>query len=114
MNINTFNAPFLYPLKTSENFTIFCCFQGVEKECIGNKWANENVKNFYAALMTLKEVLSKTMARKAGAISSSFPEANPKPCETLMMKFFEKLVNCNFAKSSTLGVKQGIIRLFPG
>ena len=29
------NAPFLYPLKTSENRT------GVEKECIGNKWVNQ-------------------------------------------------------------------------
>ena len=27
------NAPFLYPLKTSENL----CFQGVEKGCVGNK-----------------------------------------------------------------------------
>ena len=32
------NAPFLYPLKTSENRRVFLCFQGVEKECIGNKW----------------------------------------------------------------------------
>ena len=31
--INLFfpNAPFLYPLKTLENLTVFCCFQGVEK-----------------------------------------------------------------------------------
>ena len=32
------NASFFYPLKTSENFTVFWCFQGVEKGCIGNKW----------------------------------------------------------------------------
>ena len=32
------NAPFLYPMKTAENLTVFCCFQGVDKECIGNKW----------------------------------------------------------------------------
>ena len=32
------NAPFLYPLKTSENF--FWCFQGVDKGCIGNEWVN--------------------------------------------------------------------------
>ena len=40
--INPFvpNAPFLYPLKTSENPTVFWCFQGLEKGCIGNKWAN--------------------------------------------------------------------------
>ena len=31
------NAPFFYPLKTSENRKIFC-FQGVEKRSIGNKW----------------------------------------------------------------------------
>ena len=44
-NVNTFvpNAPFLYPLKTSENFTVFCCFQGVEKRCIENKWVNINI-----------------------------------------------------------------------
>ena len=34
------NAPFLYPLKTSENLTIFWCFQGIERECIGNEWVN--------------------------------------------------------------------------
>ena len=32
------NASFFYPLKTSENLTVFWCFQGVEKGCIGNKW----------------------------------------------------------------------------
>ena len=34
------NALFLYPLKTSENHTVFWCFQGVEKGCIGNEWVN--------------------------------------------------------------------------
>ena len=40
MTINPFvpNAPFLYPLKTSENLTVFLCFQGVEKGCIENEW----------------------------------------------------------------------------
>ena len=33
------NAPFLYPLKTSENLTVFC-FHGAEKGCIGNKRVN--------------------------------------------------------------------------
>ena len=32
--------PFSTPLKTSENLTIFWCFQGKEKRCIGNKWVN--------------------------------------------------------------------------
>ena len=32
-SINGFvpNGPFLYPLKTSETLTVFCCFKGVEK-----------------------------------------------------------------------------------
>ena len=44
--INPFvpNAPFFYPPKTSENLTVFLCFQRVEKECIGNEWVN-NIKN---------------------------------------------------------------------
>ena len=42
IQINPFvlNIHFLYPLKTSENLTVFCCFQGVEKGCIRNKWVN--------------------------------------------------------------------------
>ena len=32
------NTPFLYSLKTSENPTVFSCFQGGEKGCIGNEW----------------------------------------------------------------------------
>ena len=28
------SAPFLYPLKTSENLNVFWCFQGVEEECL--------------------------------------------------------------------------------
>ena len=31
---------FVYTMKTSKNITVFWCFQGVEKECIGNKWVN--------------------------------------------------------------------------
>ena len=35
------NAPFLYPVNTSEKPKVFRCFQGVEKVCIGNKWVKE-------------------------------------------------------------------------
>ena len=47
-NTVTFNpfvpdAPFFYPLKTSENRKVFWCFQGVEKGCIGNEWVNRNI-----------------------------------------------------------------------
>ena len=43
MLFNSFisNAPFLYPLKTSENLTIFWCFQRVEKGCIWNEQVKE-------------------------------------------------------------------------
>ena len=37
------NAPFLYPLKTSENRTAFWYFWRVEKEWTGNKWVKEHV-----------------------------------------------------------------------
>ena len=39
------NATFLYPLKTSENLTIFWCFQGLKKGCIGTKWVNRHSNN---------------------------------------------------------------------
>ena len=29
------SAPVLYPLKTSENSNVFCCFQGVGEKCLG-------------------------------------------------------------------------------
>ena len=49
-SVNPFvpSAPFLYPLKTSENLKVFWCFQGVEKGCTGNEW----VKN---TLTTVKQ-----------------------------------------------------------
>ena len=45
VSVNPFapNAPFLYLLKTSENLTVFSCFQRVEKRRIGNKWVNLSV-----------------------------------------------------------------------
>ena len=60
-----FNVPFLYPLKTSENLTIFWCFQGVEKVLIGIKWVkqcyrlctNNYTKNFPETLQNFSEQL---------------------------------------------------------
>ena len=46
------NALFLYSLKTLENSKVFWCFQGVEKELIGNEWVksfsifNEKIRQF--------------------------------------------------------------------
>ena len=36
-NFDVPNAPFLYPLKTSENLAVFECFQEVEQGCTGNE-----------------------------------------------------------------------------
>ena len=48
------NAPFLYPLKTSENLKV-SCFHGVEKGCSGDKWVNcsTNIKNTTYVLLTM-------------------------------------------------------------
>ena len=35
------NASSLYSLETTENLTVFWCFQGVEKGCFGNEWVNK-------------------------------------------------------------------------
>ena len=46
--INSFvpNSPFIYPLKTSQNLTIFWCFQEVEKGWIGNEWVKNEIKKW--------------------------------------------------------------------
>ena len=49
-------TPFLYPLKTSENLTVFWCFQWVEKGCIGSEWVNKkmllnaNIRRYFYSL----------------------------------------------------------------
>ena len=34
------NAPFVYPLKISENRKVFWCFHEAEKGCVGSEWVN--------------------------------------------------------------------------
>ena len=46
---------FLDPLKTLENLTVFWCFQGVEKGCIGNKW----VKVLYLEYFTQENTFTR-------------------------------------------------------
>ena len=41
------NAPFLYPLKTSENLTFFGYFQSVGKGCTGNEWIKVFLQDSY-------------------------------------------------------------------
>ena len=45
--------PFSTPLKSSENLTVFSCFQEVEKGCIGNEWVDHD----YDDIMNLKMFL---------------------------------------------------------
>ena len=62
--INPFvpNAPFLYPLKTSENLTAFWFFHGVEDGCTGNEWVKgqsyhyiENSRQFIYKVIQLSD-----------------------------------------------------------
>ena len=39
------NAPFFYPLKTSDNLMVFLYFPGVEKGSIGNKWVKSSFRH---------------------------------------------------------------------
>ena len=38
-------APFLYPMKTSENFKASWCFQAGEKGCTRNEWVKTRLRN---------------------------------------------------------------------
>ena len=64
------NASFLYPLKRSENRKIFLCFQGVDKGCIGNKWAKT-----YLAMSILHKKFLKILP-KANIVLSFSQHAN--------------------------------------
>ena len=44
-NLLTHLHPFSTPLKTSENLTVFWCFQGLEEGCIGSKCVNSFLAN---------------------------------------------------------------------
>ena len=48
--INQFvsNAHFIYPLKTSDNLTVFWCFKGVEKGCIGKEWIRNAINKTFS------------------------------------------------------------------
>ena len=51
------NAPFLYPLKISENLTVFWYFQGVGKGCIGNEWVKTKLSSLKLMLSHKKQGL---------------------------------------------------------
>ena len=58
------NLPFLYPLKTSESRTVFCCFHAVEKGCIGNEWVKESVCTYPRVIWNISKCNRKNLQRK--------------------------------------------------
>ena len=61
----------LFPchLKTSENLTVFWCFQGIENGCIGNKWVkvlktSAPIKKKVVKYALLLELQSKVVTRR--------------------------------------------------
>ena len=102
--INPFvpNAPFVYPLKTSENFTVFSCFHGVEKEYIGSKWVDQ----LWQKVGTLKEeiceseTVSKCFCIFVVINSNNNLETKPSLC-ILQIKLDEVLQILNKKKKRT-------------
>ena len=99
--INPFvhNAPFIYPLKTSEKFTVFSRFQGVLKEYIGSKWVDQ----LWQKVGTLKEeiceseIVSKCFCIFAFINSNNNLETKPSLC-ILQIKLDEVLQILNRKK----------------
>ena len=58
------NASFLYSLKTSENLTVFRCFQGVEKGCTGNEWVNNSILMTKSLRKAIKRKFKKSPAEE--------------------------------------------------
>ena len=80
INIFVPNAPFLYPLKTSENRKVFWCFQGLEKGCIGNKWVNPTgiyfFKVYYRNTETKYEICLKLTTKDSSVSKVDFKQVN--------------------------------------
>ena len=76
MFINSFvpNAPFLYPLTTSENLKVFCCFQGVAKGCIGNKWVNLSPKQNLSKICPVDSVINHCVKSFSGVFLAQMRE----------------------------------------
>ena len=54
-----FNAPLLYPLKTSENLTVPDIFKKIEKGSTENKWVKINLRltNFLKIFLSFEDVM---------------------------------------------------------
>ena len=63
------NAPFLYPLKTSENLT-------VEKGCIENKWVKSSQKLDYYSLFIRLWLVERRKSKIAAIFSNLFNTSN--------------------------------------
>ena len=97
LNINPFvpNAPFLYPLKTSENRKIFWCIQGIEKECLEKKWVNQENQSFYECtnsfiyfIEVLNSIESTNDTTDDDPYITANDSSNPKVCEKVYLTFY--------------------------
>ena len=86
---NTFvpNAPFLYPLKTSENLTVLWCFQGAEKSALGTnglikRYSSKSHSSFLDYNMKLSHCHADVTETTVGA--------DLVVCQTSAIKCFEK------------------------
>ena len=59
INPFVFNAPLLYPLKTSENLTVPDIFKEIEKGSTENKWVKINLRlpNFLKIFLSFEDVM---------------------------------------------------------
>ena len=86
------NAPFIYPLKTSENLTVFWCFQEVEYGCIGNEW----VKNLYNQHLVFCEFQFKTSDLVTKLLIIEIAMWN---CIRVLLRFYAKYADIKSHKS---------------
>ena len=70
------NAPFLYTLKTSENLTVFWCFQGIEKGCTRYRWVEHLLR-----ILESTEIKSIDMTVAAAAWQWQLVAVNDKSTE---------------------------------
>ena len=68
------DVTFLYPRKTLGNPTVFWCFQGVERGCIGNEWVHNKVIQFYYKDTSCRRYFKSHKTFQKLSFSSSFDQ----------------------------------------
>ena len=100
-NLNPFvqNEPFLYSLKTSENHTVFWCFQWVGKGCIGIEWVKNLENDVLKISNLLKSEWSQSVLKtswsilekiSSGVFFKQRSETYLGLCQSTMMEIFYK------------------------